>query len=352
MFYLRYVHLVYLFSFALTLIFIQQNPAKAENFFKLFFNHSEPKQRLQIVEQKIYKPQKKITIRVSAQKLKAENAKRVLIIGDFVASVVANELNFFFNDNRDVLIINNSVPSSGLIRTDYYSWQKNISKLIYTHKPDAIVIVIGANDNQPITTPNGIISTTQPEWIAIYKQRIAEIATSLHNSGKPWIWIGQPSFKNNNLMQKMKSFNDLYKNATEVESGYFLDIWNDFVDTQGQFSFSGCDINGKTVMLRTNDGINFTPEGKKKIAFYLRKKLETVLNFGSFSDGNTHSTDLNTSKPTQEPNYVKRMHPMSLDDMAQQNTRLLDKTDSTMIKKSLSLPNGNKINRADNFFFP
>ncbi len=39
------------------------------------------------------------------------------------------------------------MPTSGLIQTDQTSWKNNIYELINKNKPDAIVMVIGANDN-------------------------------------------------------------------------------------------------------------------------------------------------------------------------------------------------------------
>ncbi len=87
-------------------------------------------------------------------------------------------------------------------------------------------MMIGANDNQPIITYHNIVNTAQPEWINTYKKRITEI---LYNSEIPWIWVCQPPFKNSNLTQKMRTFNELYQNATKVAKGYFVDILDDFL---------------------------------------------------------------------------------------------------------------------------
>ncbi|GAA5106174.1 SGNH family hydrolase [Bartonella jaculi] len=332
---------------------IQTSPSKATNFFKWLSQHNtqEQPQPPQIIEQKIYKPQKKIVIQKPVQKLKDKNVKRILVIGDFVASTAANELSKLFTDDNNIIIINNAVPSSGLVRTDHTSWKNNIPELIDKNKPDVIIMIIGANDNQPITTSYGIFSTIQPEWLNIYKKRIIEITESLHNSGKPWIWMGQPPFENNNLTQKIQIFNELYKNATENAGGYFFDIWNGFIDEQGQFSFSGYDINGKITRLRTDDGINFTSEGKKKLVSYLKKPLEVILKLHAFSHEDTHLTNANTLQSVQDLHNIERQPPISLDDMAQQNTHLLDKIDQSLIKKSWSPPNGHQKERADNFSF-
>ncbi|WP_442879240.1 SGNH/GDSL hydrolase family protein [Bartonella sp. CB74] len=346
------MHLICLLFFTFSLIVIQQAPSEAQNFFESLFEHKKQEQQPQIIEQKIYKPQKKIVTQKSVQKLKEEKVKRILVIGDFVAFAVADALKKLFTENHDIIIINNTVPDSGLVRTDYYSWKNNISELIDKNKPQVIVMMIGANDNQPITTPNGVLRTVDPEWMNIYKQRVTEIAESLHNSGKPWIWVGQPAFKNNNLTQKMRIFNTFYKNATETKKGCFIDIWDGFIDAEGQFSFSGYDVNGKTITLRTHDGINFTSAGKQKIASYLKRKLEIILNFHLSSYENIYPINTNTLQFIQEPHNIKRQPPITLDNMAQQNTHLLNKIDSSFMKKSWSPPNGHQIDRADNFSFP
>ncbi|MCZ2158018.1 DUF459 domain-containing protein [Bartonella sp. 220] len=354
--YFRSMHLIFLFFFLFAVSVMQPSSSKATNFFKWLLEHNKqekPQQQPQMIEQKRYKPQKKIVTQKSVKKLKKEeNAQRILVLGDFVASAVAEALKEFFTDKSNIIIINNTIPDSGLVRTDHTPWKNNISEIIEKNKPDVIIMVIGANDNQSIITPQGIFSTNEPEWLNNYKQRIIEIAESLHTSRKPWIWMGQPIFKNENLTQKMKIFNELYKREIEGVGGYFIDIWDGFTNEQGQFSFSGYDINGKITRLRTNDGINFTFEGKRKLVSYLRKPLETILNLSAFSHEDTHLTNANTLQPVQDLRNIERQPPISLDDIAQQNTGLLKKIDQSFIKRLWMPLNGYQKDRADNFSLP
>ncbi|WP_195886749.1 SGNH family hydrolase [Bartonella senegalensis] len=353
MFHFRLIYFIFLLFSLFAVSVIQPSPSKATNFFKWLLEHNKQEQKTpQIIEQKIDKPQKTIRQK-NTHKLKKETAKRILVIGDFVASAVADALKNLFTDNNDIIIINNTIPNSGLIQTDHISWKSNLSELIDKNKPDVIIIVIGANDNQPITTPYGTFSVLEPEWLNIYKQRITETAESLHTLQKPWIWIGQPAFGNDHLTQKMKIFNEFYRKKTEEAGGYFLDIWSGFTDEQGQFSFSGYDVHGKIVKLRTNNGIHFTFEGKKKLAFYLESPLKNILNFDPSSHKNRDLTHTNNRQfITQEPDNIVRKPPMSLDAIAQQNTSLLNKTNQSFIKKLWLPPNGHQKDRADNFSLP
>ncbi len=315
---------------------MQKKTSEAHSFFELLFKHRELEQK------KIYAPQIRATIQ--EKDVKEKNATRILVIGDFMAYAAADALKGLYIDNTGVIIINGTVPDSGLVRTDYYSWKRNISKLIDKNKPEAIIIMVGANDNQPITMPHGLLSTEQPEWLNVYERRVTEITKGLRDSGKPWIWVGQPAFENNDLTRKMLIFNELYKNKTEAAGGHFVSVWGGFVDTQGQFSFSGYDVNGIAVKLRTNNGINFTSEGKKKLASYLEKQLKIVFNSPHVS---THLI-----QSTRELENIKHQPPMSLDEIAQKNTRLLDREDLDFVNKSWPLLNGHHKDRADDFSLP
>ncbi|WP_273788995.1 SGNH family hydrolase [Bartonella sp. ML70XJBT] len=354
----RLIYLMFLLFLLSIVGIIQPSPSQATNFFKwLSQQNKQTQQSPQIIEQRIDKPRRKIVTQKNIQKLKNENAKRILVIGDFAASAVADALKKFFADNSNIVIMNNTMPASGLVRTDYYSWQSNISKLIEQNNADVIIMMIGANDNQPIKDSYSIINTDQLEWMRIYKQRITEITENLHASGKSWIWIAQPSFGNDTLTQKMKIFNALYKQETEAAGGYFLDIWSGFSDAEGNFSFSGYDIHGKTAKLRTNNGMHFTAEGKEKLVSYLEKPLKNILNFHIFSHDGSSSTDQTIQKLIQESekqelSEMMRQPPMSLDDIVQQNTHLLGRRKSSFIKKSWFPPNGHQKDRADNFSSP
>ncbi|MCZ2203946.1 SGNH/GDSL hydrolase family protein [Bartonella sp. A05] len=348
-------HLMYLICLlfsTLAFIVIPPPPSQAQNFFEFLFNKKQekPQQQPQIIDHTIYQPQKKTVAQKTLQK--KENVKRVLIIGDFVASIVAVELKKRVTDKTDIDIINNAVPASGLVRTDYYSWKNDLPKIIDQNEPDAIVIMIGANDNQPIATSNGLLSPVQPEWISIYKQRIIEIVKILHHTRKPWIWMGQPALKNQSLTQQMQIFNKLYKQETEAAGGYFVDIWDGFISAQGQFSLSGYNLNKETVRLRTDDGINFTPQGKQKLVFYLSTPLDTILNASIFSYENIRPTNVRTQNISQKPYNIERQPPMKLADMAKHDTHLLYKIDQSLIQKPWLRKNGHQINRADNFSYP
>jgi hypothetical protein len=89
--------------------------------------------------------------------------------------------------------------------------------------------------------------------------------------------VGLPAFKQKKMLSDMIAFNDLYRQAAEQSGGVFVDVWDGFVDENGAFVMTGPDINGQPVRLRSDDGINLSRAGKRKVAFYVEKPLFKAL---------------------------------------------------------------------------
>jgi hypothetical protein len=75
----------------------------------------------------------------------------------------------------------------------------------------------------------------------------------------------------------MLAFDDIYQRVAEAAGGEYVDIWDGFVDENGAFRFTGPDVNGQPVRLRSDDGITLSKAGKRKVAFYAEKPLNKIL---------------------------------------------------------------------------
>jgi hypothetical protein len=60
--------------------------------------------------------------------------------------------------------------------------------------------------------------------------------------------------------------NDVFRDRAEKDGIGYIDVWDAFVDEDGDFSMRGPDVNGQTRLLRTADGLNFTKQGARKPA--------------------------------------------------------------------------------------
>ncbi len=208
---------------------------------------------------------------------KIENARKVLVIGDFVADGLATGLVEAFAASPGVMIDERSNGSSGLVRTDYFDWQAELPAMIAEVKPAVVIIDIGANDRQQMVTATGKLNFRTAEWFQEYERRVTALGKIVTDANIPLLWVGMPAFRPQNMTADALTLNAVYRRAVERIGGEFIDVWEGFVDQDGRFIVTGSDINGQQVRLRGSDGINLTAAGKRKLAFYVEKSARRLL---------------------------------------------------------------------------
>lgn len=281
---------------------------------------------------------------------KKPDAKKVLVVGDFIGNGLAEGLDVAFAANPDIRIVARINGSSGFVRDDHFDWPVNIANILEDEKPAAVVVMIGSNDRQAITAKGQSLAARSPEWTEEYQRRVSTFTKHITDKNYPLIWVGQPSFRPRGMSQDMLALNEIYRTTSEKASGKFVDVWDGFVDEEGNFSQTGFDINGQTARLRGNDGINTTTAGKRKLAFYVEKPLKSL--FGDSSD----SEQLLPTAEKQDPSKpVDRIAPVSLRDIDRDNSGvLLGETLASRKNSDKRAPAEHKSSpgRADDFAWP
>jgi uncharacterized protein len=221
---------------------------------------------------------------------KLENARRVLVVGDFLASGMGDELTKTFASSPAIAVDVRANGSSGLVRADYYDWLSNLPNFIQEVKPAAVVIMLGSNDRQLMMIGDLREKYGTELWFKEYERRIDALATIVSRQKIPLLWVGLPAFQSPSLTTDFVGFNRLYRNHTEKHGGEFVDVWDGFVDEGGKFIITGYDVNGQQARLREADGIGMTQAGKRKLAFSVEKFLRRHVDTAA-----PEPTDLNAS---------------------------------------------------------
>ncbi len=279
---------------------------------------------------------------------KNPDAKKVLVVGDFIGDGLAQGLDAAFASDASVTVSVRVNGSSGFVRSDHFDWPANIGKILDEEKPAAVVVMMGSNDRQAITANGSSLAAYTPEWNTEYQKRVTQFIQVISDQKYPLVWIGQPPFRPKGMSQDMLALNEIYRAATEKVGGQFASIWDGFVDEDGNFTQTGFDINGQTARLRGNDGINLTSAGKRKLAFYAEKPLRTYLG------GSTQNEPLPAADSTDAPRTVDRIEPISLRDVIRdQSGVLLGGTLSEQSALPRAAPSKKpEPGRADDFTWP
>lgn len=208
---------------------------------------------------------------------KLENARKILVLGDFVANGAADGLREAFAESPGVVIVDRTNGSSGLVRDDYYDWIGETPAILEEVQPSIIVVQIGSNDRQQLVVDGEREAVRSTKWQAEYERRTREFISHLRAANAPVLWVGLPAFQSPSMTTDIVALNGIYRKQVTMAGGEFIDIWDGFVDEDGKFVFTGSDINGRQVRLRGSDGINVTQAGRRKIAFYIEKSARRLL---------------------------------------------------------------------------
>ncbi|MFD1985951.1 DUF459 domain-containing protein [Mesorhizobium newzealandense] len=251
---------------------------------------------------------------------KVPDARTVLVVGDFMASGLAEGLDTAFAENPGIRIVVRSNGSSGFVRDDFYNWPEQIKTLIETEKPAAVVVMLGSNDRQQMRVGDVREQPRSENWTKEYERRTDALGKAIADAKVPFVWVGMPAFRVPKMTSDMLAFNDIYHQAAESHGGEFVDVWDGFVDENGAFVTSGPDMNGQPVRLRADDGINVSKAGKRKLAFYTEKPLMKILGLAA-PGGVVPATapagaPVEAPAPAAAPIVIDRTAPMLLSDPA------------------------------------
>jgi hypothetical protein len=241
---------------------------------------------------------------------KAADAKRVLVIGDFMAGALAKGLAESFAENPNIVVIDAIKGDSGLVRADYYDWAAQLPTIVQEQKPDAILALLGANDRQAIATEAGSQSVGTDGWRAAYSARVSALADVLKASTKPVLWAGLAPVKPSAMSRDYSTFNGIVREQLEGKGMRYVDVWNGFADEEGKYVTTGPDVNGQSVQLRDSDGLNFTRAGQRKLAFFVERELTELLGGAAPLLAATGSTEPAIFEPADQGPRIGPMIPI------------------------------------------
>ncbi len=248
---------------------------------------------------------------------KLPDAKKVLVVGDFVAASLGDGLQTAFETTPGIVIETRANGSSGLVRADYFNWPESLPAYIGEVKPSVIIVSLGANERQQMSINGSKEKFRTDAWLAEYTKRVGAFAALARKDNIPLLWVGMPPFQSSSMMADMVTFNGIFRTEAEKVGGNFIDIWDGFVDEGGKFVMTGSDINGQQVRLRGSDGINLTKAGKRKLAFYVEKDIRKLLGDAAASGqdvpGADGLKDLVVTAPLANEDIIQTQ-PISLDD--------------------------------------
>ncbi|PFG73415.1 DUF459 domain-containing protein [Tepidiforma thermophila] len=145
--------------------------------------------------------------------------------------------------------------SSGLVRSDFFDWPAYLAAEMARYDPDVVVFMVGANDANQVRSEEA------------YAARVGAVMDLLYRPGRTVVWVGQPNMGRPDLAASVPRVNAIFRAQAAARPWVlYLDAWALTSGPDGSYTAVLPDEAGVPRVMRTDDGVHFTPAGGRLLA--------------------------------------------------------------------------------------
>ena len=193
----------------------------------------------------------------------------VAVLGDSVAHDLGRGMQDLFAKNSRVRVVHQTKFATGLVRDDYYDWNKVARDFLRSQKPDVIFVVMGGNDNQTIRRGGKRFDPGTKAWRAEYNRLVSRFMNNFsrkHTRAKIY-WVSLPPVRSDKLSSAYRTLNSIYRYQAKRHGFRYVSVSKRFLTANGAYSSFGANLKGVKRQLRMDDGQHFTDDGRLLFAY-------------------------------------------------------------------------------------
>ncbi|EPC1978941.1 DUF459 domain-containing protein [Campylobacter jejuni] len=206
-------------------------------------------------------------------KLELQNGDEFLFIGDSLMQGVAIALNRDLR-NLNLKVTDLSKQNTGLSYKSYFNWSKATNEaFVKNSNIKYLVVLLGANDPWDIKKGGNYHRFGSPSWIDIYTNRVDEIIKIAKKHKAKVFWFEIPPVKKEDLNKKIQVLNKIYSDEILKNKEIFINT-KLFFSVNDKYSAYIKNENNKSIKVRTDDGVHFTPNGAREMSKLLLEHIK------------------------------------------------------------------------------
>jgi hypothetical protein len=216
------------------------------------------------------------TVSACRSPLTSDSPLRLWIGGDSLAGSLGPALGTMAANTGIVQPVFDSRVSSGLTTPGFFDWPAHATQEMGRLDPEVVVFIIDTNDSE-IASSGGSPGGAS-DWKARYEQLVTQMLDILGgpDSHRYVYWVGGPTIRDTTIDSGVRQLDDVARSVVQHRPhATYVDDYHLFSDGQGRFSFTLPDQSGKQVLVRTDDGVHFTPAGADRLARTIFESLDT-----------------------------------------------------------------------------
>ena len=191
------------------------------------------------------------------------NQLRVYVAGDSFVDWIGYDMQDYGKKDGYITTRLDSKISSGLARPDYFDWPARLTQAMAGDpRPEAVVFMVGANDDTDLRVDSHTYARGTPEWSAEYRKRAGEVMDIVGRGGAQFYWIGQPIMRDGARSKVAADINAAaMAEAAKRPWVHFIDTWAMFADASGNYATFLPGPDGELVRVRQDEGVHWTRTG-------------------------------------------------------------------------------------------
>lgn len=212
----------------------------------------------------------------------------IVDIGDSVGTDLGFGLGDQFTGDSYVQVLQKGQVDTGLDRPDYWNWPGHLEQYLQQYHPQAVVIMMGANDDQALNQKGGSsahfceplensceVALGTKAWVRDYTARIRLLMEEPLAAGAHVVWVGLPPMGGGNITSKFcQQINKIaVTQAHELPDVTYVSSWSVLSGPHGKYT-EYLKINGTEQQIRAPDGVHLNPAGWDLLARALVKPMQ------------------------------------------------------------------------------
>lgn len=189
---------------------------------------------------------------------------RLLVTGDSMVQPLDREMDRKFSPS-EAHVAKDARPGTGISRPVLLDWPRHAAHQTKRHRPDAVVVFIGAGDSEPLPTESGPeAECCRQSWIDAYAKRVKRMQRAyLRRDGTRVYWLTLPTPRRESWRMRFNALNLAFRMASEDVGDRVRLIDTIPVLTPGNRYRAAVTRNGRRQIVRDRDGIHLNKAGSR-----------------------------------------------------------------------------------------
>lgn len=212
------------------------------------------------------------SLHAAADEVAPASAAKIAVLGDSLADGLWGALYRKLYRDKRYSIYRGAKNSVGFGSEDLIDM---IEKAFATSPPDAVVMMIGANDRRGIYVDGKLEAAYRsPQWPDAYQRRVERFMDHVASRGAPLVWVLLPVMREDDATRDARQINNLIRAAAESRVNVrLIETWTQMSDEQGNYTAYAKDAKRQSRLLRHTDGVHFSEWGYEIMADAALKEL-------------------------------------------------------------------------------